>query len=140
MDFEYDNWNTVKKRIENSDHIAPYYKDGDIWWISIGYNIGCEIYGKGKDYARPVLVLKRFNQESFIGVPLSSKYHRSRYYIPIIVKNKKVFALISQIRLFSTKRMIYKHTELDVKDYRRVLDNVFDILELPPSITRGSRD
>ena len=56
---EYDYWNKVKKKIALSTHKLPYFKESDIWLISIGYNVGSEEYGKGRDYARPVLIIKK---------------------------------------------------------------------------------
>lgn len=120
MDFEYDNWNTVKKRIADSDHKAPYFKEGDIWWVSIGYNIGYETYGKGKDFARPVLIIRKFNKYLFIGVPLSSIIKENPFYIPIKYNNKTDSALISQVRSFSSQRLLFKHAEIDTEDLCRV--------------------
>ncbi|MCD4811715.1 type II toxin-antitoxin system PemK/MazF family toxin [bacterium] len=133
MNFNYDEWNEIKKKISSSLHTIPHYKESDIWWISIGYNLGYEVFGKGKDYARPVLVIKKFNQHSFIGVLLSTKLKNNQYHIPITVKNKTISALTSQIRVFSTKRMLYKHTELDERDYTKVIESIRDIIKLPPS-------
>ena len=133
MNFNYDEWNEIKKKISSNCHKTPYYKDSDIWWISIGYNIGYEVFGKGKDYARPVLIIKKFNQYSFIGIPLSTKLKTNQSHIPITVNNKTISALTSQIRIFSTKRNIYKHAELDEKDYMKVIENIRDIIRLPPS-------
>ncbi|MCD4755997.1 type II toxin-antitoxin system PemK/MazF family toxin [bacterium] len=132
-------WNEIKKDLSQNNHKTPFYKDSDIWWLSIGYNMGCEVYGKGKDYARPVLVIKKFNQYSFIGIPLSTKVKDDKYHTPITVKNKTVSALTSQVRTFSTKRLLYKIIELDEKDYRKVVDNVVALIKLPPSISRGGR-
>lgn len=81
-DANFDEWNEVKKAI-NSDTKPKSPHKGKIYWISIGQNIGCEIYGKGDNFARPVLVLSKIQIgyiDSFVGVPLSSK-----------TKNKKGF-------------------------------------------------
>lgn len=135
----YDKWNTLKKKIEESNHKPPYFKESDIWWVSIGYNIGYEVYRKGRDYARPVLVIKKFNKDFFLGVPLSTKIKDNKYYVPITIGNKDVSALTSQIRAFSAKRILCKLADLDQKDYSLVIKEVKGLLKLSPSITRGSR-
>lgn len=35
-----------------------YFKERQIWWASIGQNIGVEANGKNKKYERPVIILK----------------------------------------------------------------------------------
>jgi hypothetical protein len=40
------------------------FKEGDIWWCSIGMNVGVEIFGKGKYFARPVIIFKKFSANS----------------------------------------------------------------------------
>jgi mRNA interferase MazF len=140
MDSEYDQWNSVKKKIAFSNHKPPHFKESDIWWISIGYNIGNEIYGKGINFVRPILVIKKFNRNFFLGVPLSTKIKKNPYYINITVKEKDISALISQVRTFSSKRMSNKLGELDSKDYNKVLESIQGLLKkLPPSITKGGR-
>lgn len=139
MDSEYDKWNNLKKEIENKNHKPPYYKELDVWWLSVGRNIGYEEYGKGRNFVRPVLILKKFNMFLFIGIPLSTKLKDNPYYLEINLKERKVSALISQIRVFSTKRMSNKLGELDKKEYQKVLEEVGDILKLPPSSKGGSR-
>ncbi len=135
----YDEWNIVKKRIGGSSHKPPYFKEGDIWWLSVGYNIGNEVYGKGKNFVRPVLVLRKFNRYLFLGVPLSSKLKDNPYYVQIRNGERQISALISQMRVFSSKRMSNKQNELEVEDYIKVMKSIGRILKLPPSITRGSR-
>lgn len=67
----YDEWNEVKKNTNKSKEKAV--KLGKVYWVRLGLNIGSEVYGKGKNYVRPVLVLKIVYKNSFIGVPLSTK-------------------------------------------------------------------
>ena len=58
---DFEEWNKIKKEIELSDYI-PYFDIGEIWWCALGVNIGVEVDGKGNDYLRPVLILKKYNQ------------------------------------------------------------------------------
>ncbi|MHC1716685.1 MAG: type II toxin-antitoxin system PemK/MazF family toxin [Candidatus Dojkabacteria bacterium] len=128
MQLFLDRWNEVKKKISQYRHRPPSYHESDIWWVSVGYNIGYEIYGKGKDFARPVLIIKKFNREFFVGIPLSTKIKDNQYYIPITIGTREVSALISQIRVFSTKRMLYQMCELEREAYERVVERVKTML------------
>ena len=126
----YDQWNTIRKRIGGSNHKPPYFKEGDIWWVSVGYNIGHEVYGKGPNFVRPVLVLRKFNRYTFVGVPLSSRLKNNPYYIEIRDGDKRVSALISQLRVFSSQRMNNKHSEIDKDDFQKVSQSIIEVLKI----------
>ena len=140
MSSNYDKWNVAKKRIAESQHKPPYYNNGDVWWVCVGKNIGYEVYGKNKNFVRPVLVVRKFNKDFFLGIPLSTKIKKNnKYYINIILNKENVSALISQIRAFSTKRIENKMGELNNEDLEKVIRNIQEMLVLPPSTSRGSR-
>ena len=115
------------------------FKERDIWWASIGINIGFEEDGKHEKFIRPVLVLKKFNRELFLGIPMSTKLKDNRYYIPVTVKGKTVSVLISQIRVFSAKRIQDKLAELDKGDFERVKNEVVKMISFSPLPKQGSR-
>ena len=73
-------------------------KQGEVYWCSLGINIGDEQNGKGVDFRRPILVFKKFNNNIFLGVPLSTKNKENKYYIQVTVKDVIQSAMISQIR------------------------------------------
>ncbi|MFH0845922.1 MAG: type II toxin-antitoxin system PemK/MazF family toxin [Patescibacteria group bacterium] len=114
----FDDWNNIKKKIDFEEYKDILPKNREIWWSSLGLNIGVEADGKNENYERPVLILKVFNRECFLGVPITSiDKSNKKYYFPILYKDLKSFAVLSQIKLFSTKRlsrMIYK---IDSKNF-----------------------
>ena len=58
MEIKYDQWNNVKKELANREE-KFFFKEGEIWWVSLGQNLGTESYGKGDTFRRPVLVIKK---------------------------------------------------------------------------------
>lgn len=50
-------WLRVQQRLQHRS--AVKFNEREVWWCAIGVNVGYEIDGKGKDFARPVLVLKK---------------------------------------------------------------------------------
>ena len=67
----YDEWNEVKKDLsKNKKRVS--FKQRDIFWINMGQNIGYEVYGKGGEFLRPVIVFKKFSQNTFLGIPLTT--------------------------------------------------------------------
>ena len=91
----------------NNNPVRPTYKEGEIYWMSIGENVGFEQDGKGELFARPVLVITGFSRQLFWGVPLTTRYKKGRYYQEIIINGKKKpnFAILSQLRAFDSARI-----------------------------------
>ena len=98
-------WAKLKTSI-NQEIDRPIFKEREIWWVSIGVNVGDEEDGKGDKFLRPVLVIRKFNKNLFLGVPLTKKVKENPFYFKLEVKDNIVCAMISQLRLFDSKRLL----------------------------------
>jgi mRNA interferase MazF len=98
-------WHYLKAKIE-SYLLPPRYHEREIWWCSLGENIGTEQDGKNDLFERPVLVLRKFNKEMFWALPMSSKEKTGPYNQCVIFHGKRVTMLMSQLRVLSSKRLI----------------------------------
>ena len=104
----FDQWNKKKKHI-NSQSNRLYFHEGDIWWAQLGVNVGYEIDGKNDDFTRPVLVLKKYNEYSFLALPLSSQNKRGTYYFSVgVVDGKEAVAVLSQLKNIDSLRLVNK--------------------------------
>ena len=59
MEKDFDKWNELKKKIDTREDIEEneiFIKNRQIWWCSIGLNVGSEQNGHGEVFERPVLV------------------------------------------------------------------------------------
>ena len=101
-------------------HINFYIHEREVWWAAIGVNIGTEIDGKNQQYERPVLVLRKLGKEQFLGVPLTSKNKMGIFYTPVQYGEGNGTACISQIRVFSTQRLLRKIGKASTKDFEIV--------------------
>jgi len=135
----FDNWNEKKKLLDKGTNQPPYFKEKEIWWLSIGVNVGFEEDGKDSNFVRPVLVIKKFNRDIFLGVPLSTRIKNNIYYVKITHQNKEVSAMISQIKTFSSKRILNKIGELDHEDFELVMGRIKGLITLPLSCEGESR-
>ena len=106
MKKDFDKWNILKKEIDNNKNI-PYFREGQIWFVSMWINIWFEQNWKNDNFSRPVLIIKKFNKDIFLWVSLTTKKRISKYIFYIgEFKNKKNYAILSQLRLYSSKRLL----------------------------------
>ena len=93
MQDKFNNWNNLKFKLHNKK-VKLHTKIGEIYFMSIGQNIGYEIYGKGNDFLRPVLVYKKLSKTTFIGIPLSSQLKDGSYFYNFSYKDDKIIITI----------------------------------------------
>src|ERR1700704_879060 len=115
MEKDFDHWNKLKKAINASDeHERVYFHEGDIWWVHLGVNVGFEIDGKQGEFSRPVVVLRKYNQFSFLALPLTTNAKPNKWRIAIgQVADRQAFAVLSQLRNIDSHRLIEKKAHLD---------------------------
>ncbi len=120
----FNEWNVQKKKIENRDIDNPkvMFCEKAIWWCSVGVNIGHEQDGKGEKFERPVLILRKFNRYVFLGIPLTTKQKNLKLPFYIKLKGAKVesIAILSQIRLFSSKRLLREIEIINSKLFKQI--------------------
>lgn len=97
----FDSWNDTKKNLEYRISLQNPH-EREIWWCSIGINLGHEEDGKNETFERPVLIVKRFNKDLCFVVSLYTKNHSNAYYFPL---KEESFAILSQAKPVSTKRL-----------------------------------
>lgn len=101
---------------------AIRFKEKEIWWCTIGINIGVEIYGKGNDFRRPVLIFKKLGADSFLGIPLTSQQKDGSWYAPIYHGGRIDRAALSQIRVFDRKRLTKRMGTLGDINFQEIKD------------------
>jgi len=111
MSKDFDSWNIQKKKTDGFIK-RTFFKESEVWWCSLGVNIGDEENGKGDNFTRPVLVFKKFNHNIFLGIPLSTQLKEDKYYYRFHFKGRMQSLLLSQIRLIDAKRLLNKLGEL----------------------------
>jgi mRNA interferase MazF len=108
MEKDFDRWNEQKKTL-NVDVEPLYFREGEIWWVHLGVNVGYEIDGKKTNFARPVIVLRKYNKYSFLALPLTTRGTSSPYKLPVgNVAGKQAFAVVSQLRNIDSRRLYQK--------------------------------
>jgi mRNA interferase MazF len=110
---DYKIWHTCKAGI-NNDKIRPNFHEREVWFCSIGENIGFEQDGRGESFLRPVLVIRKFNNEVCLVIPLTMNQKKGIHYFRFSYKiNVISTAILSQLRLIDSKRLEYKSGDID---------------------------
>ena len=122
MEKDFDAWNHTKKVINSSLEVIRF-KERDIWWCSLGLNIGSEQDGKHKKFARPVLIIKKLNHKMIWILPLTSSENINPYYYRLqSVYRVKSNIIFSQIRVISTKRLLRRIERVSHSEFKKIIE------------------
>ena len=127
MEENFDKWNQVKKNVQE-DEKTRLFKQRDIFFITMGQNIGFEQNGKGENFVRPIVILKKITNQMFIGIPLSSQIKDGDWFFKFEfnIKDKISLniAILPQIRMFSSKRLLNKIGVMKIEDFEKMKDKI----------------
>ena len=81
MEQDFDRWNDLKKRLDGKIDTPQFFpKEGVVWMTILGKNIGYEQNGVGNQFDRPVLVIKKFNNQMYWAVHIDEAKAFDFYY------------------------------------------------------------
>jgi mRNA interferase MazF len=111
-------WSDEKTSLHTNKQ-RPFFHIREVWFCTLGVNIGYEQDGRGKEFLRPILVIRKFNNEVLWGVPLTTNQKTGKYYFSFQIESKseKSTAILSQLRLIDAKRLQYKVGVIEVKEF-----------------------
>ena len=114
----------------HENKVRLHFHERDVWFTYVGANIGCEQDGKGENFLRPVVILKKFNNETLWGIPLSSRKKTGRYYFTFEHDMDRMStANISQLRLVDSKRLKYQIGSISNKDFVELKKRTIDLIK-----------
>src|SRR3989344_5864752 len=116
---DYKNWTPFKQTLHNGEEPRLFFHEREVWYCHLGENIGFEQDGQGELFLRPVVIVRKFNNEVFCGIPLTRNKKDLPFYFTFIihsetslingktveVNTEKSTAILSQIRLIDGKRL-----------------------------------
>ncbi len=98
------------------------FKEREVWLTSIGHGVGTEVYGKNETFQRPVLVLKKFNNQRFLGIPLTSNSkYTGTFTVSTFFRNKMGKAMLDQANSYDEKRLLKKMGMLDKPTFEDII-------------------
>ena len=128
-------WFNLKPILDNKQTVPPFANQ-EIWWCSIGVNVGTEIDGKNSStslsksqFTRPVIILKKLSRFNFIGIPLTSKNKIGSWYFPLKMKDKESNLLFSQVRTFDSRRLQRKIEKISDTQFSQIKKSYLKFLD-----------
>jgi len=83
----------LKQKINKSEN-NTYFKERDVFYISMGKNVKFEQNGKWPEFARPVVIIKKFNNDLFWWVALSTVPKNWKYYFTFELNGIRQYAIL----------------------------------------------
>ena len=124
----YNVWHKLKTFLHN-EKPRIFFKESEIWFCHLGENVGFEQDGKGDDFLRPVVIIRKFNNQVFWAVPLTSKIKDGLYYHNIEFNlGRKNSAILSQLRLIDCKRLKYKIGTLSKSEFLELTKKLKELI------------
>ncbi len=119
----HDEWNILKKNIDENNNNRSF-RERDIFYINMGKNVGNEQNGKGINFIRPIIILKKLSNKMLIGIPLTSQTKEGTWYFKFdFTKNNATTtntAILIQIKMFSTKRLLNRIGRIRENDFNKM--------------------
>ncbi|MDP3661784.1 MAG: type II toxin-antitoxin system PemK/MazF family toxin [bacterium] len=119
MNKDFDQWNGEKKKIHMQAGMA-YAHPREVWWCALGANIGAETDGKHDNFERPVLVLRVYNTETLLILPITSREKKDEFHCAVKVKFGTVWIKLTQSRVISTYRLLRKVDMIPESAFKKV--------------------
>jgi len=138
MQKDFDQWNRKKKALQEID-FTDYVHEREVWWCALGVNVGVEADGKHDNFERPVLVLRKFNRESVLVLPLTSRVRENPYHALFQHEGETFSAVLSQIRFVSTKRLLRRLYRMDSGVFEKIQQAVLRVIQNRPPLSREPR-
>ncbi|HEY4476407.1 MAG TPA: type II toxin-antitoxin system PemK/MazF family toxin [Candidatus Paceibacterota bacterium] len=115
-------WIRLKERLHSNDYHPPLVSQREIWWASIGENIGSEINGKNNLFSRPVIIFKKLAHGFYFVIPTTTKDRRGSWYLKFRHQERDMVACLHQARTIDYRRLSSRLGRIDSDDFRKIQD------------------
>ena len=128
MKKDFKKWHDKKSKVDDINK-RPFFHESEIWFCHLGINVGFEQDGSGEDFQRPVVIIRKFNNEVCWIVPLSKTDKKGKYYFSFpFDDNTTSVAIISQIRLLDVRRFSRKIGKMKENDFKQLINKIKALL------------
>ncbi len=126
---DFNKWHKQKSNL-HENKVRLHFHERDVWFTFLGANIGYEQDGKGDEFLRPIIIFKKFNNETLWGITLTSKKKNGKYYFVFDHdKGRMSTANLSQFKLIDSKRLKYQIGSISEKDFKELKKRIIDLIK-----------
>jgi len=117
MENGFDKWNKIKKELSKKELSLNIYPR-EIWWCYLGINVGVETNGKNKSFKRPVIIMKVYNKDTVLVLPLTSREKKDLFHYKIKTMGVISYVKLTQSRVISNRRLCIKIESLNKETFK----------------------
>lgn len=134
MKKNYNIWIPVKQALNNAETPRLFFHEREVWFCHLGENIGFEQDGGDEQFLRPVVVIRKFNNEVLWAIPLTRTQKNLPFYFAFSIQSdtgvnvEKSTAVLSQIRLIDAKRLRRMVGYISAEDFVRLKEKLIALL------------
>lgn len=112
-------WINLKQRLHETEHHPPFVTEHEIWWASVGENVGSEINGKSNLFSRPVIIYRKLAHGFYLVLPTTTQPKAGSWYVPFRHNARDMVACLHQARTIDYRRLSSRIGKLDEDDFDR---------------------
>lgn len=128
MKKDFQKWHKKKEQVNDIEK-RPFFHEREIWFCHLGANVGFEQDGIGDDFQRPIVIIRKFNNEICWAIPLSKTKKRNKYYFAFQFDPMTTsVAIVSQIRLLDGQRLSRKIGEINEESFGGLINKIKALL------------
>lgn len=125
-------WSGRKVDVHFQGRDEFYVSERDVWWASLGENVGSETNGKNFHFERPVIIIKRFSKDMLFVVPTTTKPKEGSWYHSVEYDGVQTKAILAQARTISAKRLIRKIGHLPPEQLSPLIEAFTNLIKTNP--------
>ena len=122
-------WIGLKEKLHNIVTQPPHVSAGDLWWASLGENVGSEINGKHVLFSRPVIILKKLAHGFYFVIPTTTELREGSWYVQLRHRDKEMVACLHQARAIDFRRLSSKMGTMDDADFNRIKEGFHELFK-----------
>jgi len=98
-------WFGLKKKLHERQQTPPLISEREIWWASVGENIGSEINGKSAQFSRPVIIYKKLSHGFYFVIPTTTQKKEGSWFVRVRYQRTDMTACLHQARAIDHRRL-----------------------------------
>jgi mRNA interferase MazF len=120
---KFTKWIEVKERLHGNQARPPLVSERDIWWVSVGENVGSEVNGKSSLFSRPVIIFKKLAHGFYFVIPTTTQKKTGTWYVEFTYQGKIMTGCLHQARSIDYRRLSSRLGQINSDDFSRIQES-----------------